>query len=879
MTDWHNLSIKEVIQSLNTNLENGLSDKEIKTRRRKFGENKLPRKESFSKIKIFLSQFQSPLIYILFIAAGISLFLNEVRDAIIIFITVFVSSLVGYFQEVKASKILQELKKIIKRKAEVLRNGSLKIINAKELVPGDIIILNPGSRVPADGRIIESNSLKINEMALTGEWLPVKKRKEEIIKASSLGDRKNMVYMGTIIEQGEGVAIVTATGKETELGKIAQTVRDTKEEKTPYQKKIEEFSKVISSVIFLASLFIFIEGIINNVEFFKLFKTTIALAVASIPEALPIAITVILTLGTKNILKKKGLVRKLASAETLGSASTICVDKTGTLTEGKMKVSEVVTSSQIIENKKRKEAINLVVRIGSLFSKAFIEENSKGEKVLRGTPTDKALLEKGIEEGVVKEKYQQDHKMFEIPFSSEDKFTAISFQENDQNLLYLRGAPEEVLKKCTFIQKNNKKEKLNKEEKELINKKLTQLTKKGLRVIATAYKEKIPEIKTEKALRNEIKELTFTGFITLKDPVRKEVKNVISLCRESGINVIIITGDHKLTAKNVAQEIGIKAQQENILTSHELENISEEEFQKRLEKIKIYARVSPRHKSKIVQAWQDRGEVVAMTGDGINDAPALKKADIGLALASGTKVAQEASDIVLLNNNFSVIVDIIKEGRGILDNIRKSVTYLLSDGLTEFFLIGASIITKNPLPITAIQLLWVNLLEDSLLDMALAFEPKEKNLMKRDVRSTNKEDLLTSEMKYIVVIIAVVGLILNTSLALWLLNNDHNLKHVRTMIFTALAFDGLLYIFSCKSLRHNLWHINPFSNKLLVFASLIGLGLLFLSIYNPFLQNLLNLTILNLKDWGIIVGLGFIDLFLIEIIKWYFIVKNHYEQN
>lgn len=870
---WHNLSKEKTEERLSTDLEKGLPEKEIASRKKKFGENKLPRKKSFSKIKIFLSQFQSPLIYILFVAALISFLINEKTDAFIILVTVLISAIVGYIQEKKASEILQTLKKIIKKKAEVLRNGKLKIINAKDLVPGDIIILNPGSRIPADGRIIETNNLQINEMTLTGEWAPIKKKDEIFPEKTTVADRKNMVFMGTIIDKGEGRAVVTSTGEKTQIGKIATTVRETEEEETPYQKKIASFSKVISSVIFFASLFIFIEGIISNVEFFELFKTTIALAVASIPEALPIAITVILTIGARNILERKGLVRKLASAETLGSASTICIDKTGTLTRGEMKVSNIITSRQILREKEKGEGIDLVARIGSLFSKAFIEKTSKGD-ILRGSPTDRALLEKGIERGVSRPS-SKTKKMFEIPFNSEDKFTAISFKEKNKNFLYLRGAPEKVLEKCEFYNSG----KLDNKKRRIIKSKLKKLAQKGLRIIATAYKEGLPDISNEKSLRDEIKDLVFTGFIALKDPVRKNVKDVISLCQDSGINVIVITGDHKLTAKNIAHEVGIETEEKNLLTSKELEDFSEEEFQKRIDDIKVYARVTPEHKSKIIKAWQDRGEVVAMTGDGINDAPALKKADIGLALASGTKVAQEASDIILLNNNFSVIVDIIKEGRGILDNIRKSVTYLLSDGLTEFFLIGASILTDNPLPITAIQLLWVNLIEDSLLDIALAFEPKEEDIMERDVRAHNKEKLLTKEMKYIVLIIAIVGLVLNTGLSLWLLNNDSSLTHIRTMVFAALTFDGLLYIFSCKSLRHNLWHINPFSNKLLVQFSFVGFFLLLLSIYHPFFQQALELVPLDWRDWGIVFGLGIIDLALIEAIKWHFIAKHHYEKS
>ncbi len=872
---WHNLSGKEIVKTLKTNLKKGLSEKNAIFRRKEFGKNKLPEKKAFSNLRLFLEQFKSPLVYILVIASFVSFLVGEITDASIITITVLISAIIGFLQEKKANDILKNLKKVVQHTTKVLRNGSFKIINTEKLVPGDIIILEEGNKVPADARIIESKKLKINEMALTGEWIPSNKNEGILPEETILADRENIAFMGTIIEQGEGKAVVFSTGEETEIGRIAKNIKESRETKTPFQRKIKNLSKVISIVILFVCLIIFIEGLLHGFDLLEIFSTTVALAVAGIPEALPITITVILALGTKRILKKRGLVRKLSSTETLGSTSVICTDKTGTLTEGTMKVDTVLTPSQMLEKKTSKKDYILNLRVGSLFSKAFIE---KGSHKVRGTPTEKALFEKAISEKAIR-KNDKAKKLAEIPFNSTDKFTAIAFKEKEDKFIYFRGAPEIVLENCKFYESEGKIKKIKKEKLKTIKKKLDELAQKGLRIIGTAYKKDLKNLDSLKdnSLKKEIKDLIFTGFIALKDPVRKEVKDAISICQKSGIKVIIITGDHKLTAKNVAKEIGIKNNEDNILEGKDLDSISEKDFQRRLEKTTIYARVSPEHKYKIIQAWQDREEVVAMTGDGINDATALKKADIGLAVGSGTEVAQEASDLILLDDNFSVIIDVIKEGRGILDNIRKATTFLLSDGLTEILLIGTSIITNNPLPLSVVQILWVNLIEDSLPDIALAFEPKEKDLMKRKVHKKDKDKLLTREMKVIILAIGFAGELILIGLFFWLLNQGHNIKYIRTLIFACLTFDSLIYVFSCKSLRKNLWDIDLLSNKFLVKASAIGFVVLILSIYNPFLQSLLKTVSLSLKDWGLIIGLGILDISLIETIKHYFIVRKDYE--
>jgi len=859
---WHNLDFKEVVKILRTNIGKGLSEKEVKVCQREFGKNKLPEEKPLSMLRMFLEQFRSPLIYILVIAGIITLILKDYTDAIIIFGAVFLNTIVGYLQENKASQALRELKKIVKHTAEVLRDGNLKVIDSAELVPGDIIILNPGDKVPTDGRIIECYDFKINEMALTGEWMAAKKISEVLARKTPLADRDNMVFMGTVVEDGKAKAVVTAIGIETEIGKVARLVKEAREEKTPYQKKIAHFSEIIGTIIGAICFGIFVEGMITGGELVEMFTTAVAVAVAAIPEGLPVAMTVILALGMQRILKKKGLVRRLASAETLGSTSVICSDKTATLTEGKMKVSDVIAF---------KETKLLCLKAAALTSEAFIENptSPKEKWIIRGRSTDRALLEAGIESGIDGKKEFEKKKIAELPFNPVNKFAAALYNENGQKFLYVCGAPEKILEFS----------KLGKKEKENWQKKLEKLAQKGLRVVASAHRkinrERGSADLTESGFLSIdlIKDLDFIGLITLKDPIRPEVKEAMKVCRRAGMRPIIVTGDHKLTAKAVAEELGFKVKEENILEGKDLDKLSDDDFEEILPQIQIYARVEPKHKMRIISAWQEKKEVVAMTGDGINDAPALKRADVGIAVGSGTEVAKETADLILLNDSFSIIVAAVEEGRAILDNIRKVITYLLSDSFTEVILVGVSIMAGLPLPVTAVQILWVNLIEDGLPDIALAFEPKEKDIMKQKPGG-HEIPLLTREMKTIIFIIGIFTDLILLGLFFWLWNQNHDIAYVRTMIFACLSIDSLLYVFSCKSLRRNLWRINPFSNKILVAAWLLGMAMLMAALYLPTLQAFLKTVPLGIFDWQIILGLGLLNVILIEATKWYFIAKR-----
>ena len=849
---WHNLELKEVEKLLRTDIEMGLVEKEVAIRQREFGKNKLPKEKPPSKLSIFLVQFKSILIFILIVAGFFTLIYQKYTDTVAIFLIVLINALIGFYQEYRASKILEELKKILKIEAKVKRDGSPKILDSTELVPGDIVILSAGDKVPADGRVFEAQNLKVDEMVLTGEFLSSLKHSQVLPEDTTLADKENMVYMGTVIEEGRGETIVTETGINTEIGKIAGMIKE-KERKTPLQKKIRKLGFEIAAVIGILVLAIFFIGLTRENDIFLLFETVVAIAVGAVPEGLSVAITVILALGAQRILRKKGLVRKLASVETLGSTTIICADKTLTLTEGRMKVDEVIASDKF-----------LALKAAALTSEAFVENpgEPKEKWILRGRPTEKALLKAAIEIGIDQKKEFGKKQIEKLPFSPGNKFAAALYQEDGEMVLYVCGAPEKILELSNLT---------DEEEREL-EKKLNELAEKGLRVVASAYKK--PAENISRQIEELCKDLIFAGFITLKDPLRPEVKEAIKTCQEAKIKPIIVTGDHKLTAKAVAEELGIEIKEENILEGKELDKLSDEEFEKILLQIQIYARVEPRHKMRIISAWQERGEVVAMTGDGINDAPALKKADIGLALGSGTEVAKETSDLILLNDSFSIIVAAVEEGRAILDNIRKVITYLFCSAFTEVLLVGTSIFAGWPLPILAAQILWINLIEDGPLSLALAFEPKEKDLMKQKPVG-HEIPLLTREMKALIFVIGIITDLLLIGLFFWLFKfSEYEIPHIRSVIFAGLAIDSIFYIFACKSLRKNIWQINLFSNRFLIFAWLFAILVLLAGLYLPVLQTLLRTEPLNFFDWQLILGLGFLNLILIEATKWCFISKQ-----
>lgn len=882
---WHNFSVKEAFEKLKTGID-GLSGKEAQKRLRKFGLNKIPSEKSFSKIGLFLKQIKSPLIYILVIAGIIAFFLDDYTDSIIIFAAVFVNTIIGYIQEDKANQALEKLKKILQAKAIVFRGGQEKEILRKNIVPGDIIFLRAGNKVPADARLIETHNLKINESALTGEWLAAQKKEAVLPKETPLADRDNMAYMGTIIENGWGKAVVVKTGAAAEVGQIAEMVKEGGEKKTPYQKKLFRLSKIVSIVVVVISVGIFIEGIITGGDFIEIFTTSIAIAVAAIPEGLPVAMTVVLALGMGRILKKKGLVRKLASAETLGSTSIILTDKTGTLTEAKMSVAgiftganELFTSGGFVKDKNgnHKERHIRAMKMAMLCNEAFVEnfDEPTSKWIVRGAPTERALLLAGIQAGLSQKELEKKQPFIDKIFFDPYHKYAVSLRKlnNEKNIVYVVGSPEKILSMSSYLDDNGKKDKLFLSDFAKIKNKIDDLTKSGLRVVAVARRV-TNEQEIDRDKEEKLKKMVFVGLFTLHDPIRKDTKKVMDICRQAGMRPIIVTGDHKLTAWMVASKLGFNIKEEDILEGKDLAKMSAQELEKRLKQIQIYARVEPAQKLRIVNAWKKRGEVVAMTGDGINDAPALRRADIGIALGSGTDVAKDVSDMILLTDNFNVIVAAIGEGRTIIDNIRKVITYLLSGSFTEIILISVSLFFGWPLPVLAAQILWINLIEDGPMGICLAFEKKEKDVM-RQKPCNYSLSLLNKEIKTLIFIISIITDLFLLGLFYWLLKySGYEIAHIRTVVFAGLTIDSLFYIFSCKSLRRNIWQINLFSNKYLIYAWLIGVAMLLAALYVPLLQTLLKIVPLNLFDWGLLAGLGVVNMVLIEATKYYFIKKR-----
>lgn len=877
---WYALSVSDCFKKLKSS-KNGLSAEQVKDRQKSFGLNNLPQPQPLSGLLILLNQIKSPLVYVLLIAGSISLFLGDLTDASVIFFAVIINTVFGFWQENKADRAVAELCQIVKYRAKVLRDNQEVEVDSSELVPGDIVFISAGDKVPADSRVIEVQDLQTAEATLTGEPAPISKNHKILKSGTYLADRKNMVYFGTLVVRGKATILVVETGLKTEIGQITKLVKETREEKTPLQKKLAQFSSWLTVLVVIASSLIFSIGLLLNQDPLEIFITAVAVAVAAIPEGLIIAVTIILTVGMQVILKKKALVRRLLAAETLGSISIICTDKTGTLTEGKMQVANIITADkeyQIAKNEnisKIEKVHDLILKISVLCNEAVVENPQAALEELKiiGSPTEKALLIAAIESGYNQQKLNREYKKLdEVPFDSEKKFMATlhNHQVLGHQHIFAKGAPEKILDFCDQVMLGGKSEKLSLKHLTYLKKKYENLSNQGLRLLAFAYKTG----QDFKKCSTELKHLTFLGFIALKDPLRPEAKEAINLCQAAGIRPIIITGDHKLTAKAIFRELGFKTDG-NIVEGKDLDNWTDEELQKRVVGIDVYARVEPHHKLRVVDAWQARGEVVAMTGDGINDAPALKSADIGIALGDGSDVTKETADIVLLDNNFRVIVAAVEQGRIIFDNIRKVILYLLSSSFSEILLIIGALLIGLPLPILATQILWINLVADGLPSIALTLEPSEPGIMKNKPRKKN-ESILNKEMKILIFIIGVLTDIVPFVFFIYLLSiiGQENIDYIRTIMFAIVGISSLMHIFSIRSLRHSMFTKNFFSNKYLIGAVMISFFVLAIPIYTPFLQVIFKTVSLSFNDWLIILTLGLVKLVFIEIVKYYFIVKN-----
>lgn len=845
--EWFKISSEEAINRLKSSIQ-GLSTQEALLRLDKYGKNALPRGKKFGPWLFRLEQIKSPLVFILLIAGFITLAIKQYVDTAVILASVAVNMGIGFYQEYSSSKVLEHLQKLIKVNARVQRDGQILEIDSENLVPGDVVQLKAGMKIPADIRLLKVKELAIGEAVLTGESNPV----EKITKLQSgdlaIGDRKNMAFMGTTVDKGEGLGLVVATGAHTEIGKIAELTKKADKETTPLQERLSRLGKIIALIVAISAVLIVIVGVLEKLDFVEIFITAVAVAVAAVPEGLPAALAVILAVSSKKISKTGGLVKKLIAAESLGSTSVICVDKTGTLTEGKMKVEKLLT--QVAEEK--------LLTALAFANEAILEKKDDGTYEIKGESTDYAKLQAFLDAGL---SYQQTLEAMPllalVPFDAENKFIASFHKLNDrQVILYVTGAPE------VFDAEN-------------LTEQYESLASQGFRIIGAGYKvidEKPNEFpnKKEKELISYIQELTFLGLAAIRDPIRSDVKEIMSEVKSAGLKVVITTGDHLLTAVAIGKELGLVRDEKAVMEGFQLDKLSDEELKNIIKDIDIFARVDPVHKLRIVKAWKDIGESVAATGDGINDAPALKTADVGIAMASGADITKEAADLVLMNDSFVTIVQAIRQGRTAFYNIKKVTIFLLANSFTELILILSALLLHIPLPLTALQILWINLVNDALPNFALAFEGSEGNVMKRKPIQ-RKSPLLDSMSKVLIFPVSITTDLVILSIFLFLLTKtDYSIDYIRTFIFAVLGTAALFYIFALRTLDRSIFQIHPFKNSFLVLAIAFGFLMMGLAMYLPAMNQVLDTEPLLPHHMLWIVLLGFYEIALVEIVKWFY---------
>jgi Ca2+-transporting ATPase len=857
---WNELEAKQLLNELQTSMS-GLSSQEAQSRLLKYGTNELKEEKKISRLEIFLSQFRSTLVIILIGATIFSAAIGEVLDAAVILIIVILNAIFGYIQEYKAEKAIEALKKLSSPESMVLRDGKKQTIASRLLVPGDVVILEQGTKVPADLRILEVTDLQIDESAITGESSPVTK-KTGIFKDTVLAERRNMAWMGTVVTYGRGTGVVAETGMKTEMGRIAHTIQEAGEEETPLQKKLGVFGKKLGLMIMAICGIVMLTGVLRGEPILTMIITGIALAVAAIPEGLPAVVTITLALGLQKLSKSNAIIRKLPAVESLGSTTVICADKTGTLTKNEMTVRRIwhtgatvsvtgegyrpegkflISDKEISPSKDKR--LELILRAAALCNNAELETDNSAFKIV-GDPTEGALIVACQKAGVSLKEYP---RIKEIPFTSERKMmSTVHSAPGRKTMVCAKGAPEKILSLCTHTYSKGKLVKLTPSERRKILVANQTLTKDALRVLAIAYKEVSTK---EKSIESG---LAFLGLVGMIDPPRESVANDIATCRKAGIKVVMITGDHLNTAIAIAKEIKIiDSAEEKALTGEELDRLTDQQLDDIVEQVRVYARVNPEHKVRIVDSFKRKGHIIAMTGDGVNDAPALKKADIGVAMGiNGTDVAKEASDMVLADDNFSSIVAAVKGGRQIYDNIKKFIDYLLSCNLGEVLIVFIAMLIgfRDPatgmvlLPLTAIQLLWINLLTDGLPALALGTDPPSKDAMSRPPRNP-KENILSKGMLIDMCIVGVIMLIGT----LWIFNYNLHSGGTKaiTTAFTAVVIFEMVRVLSVRAK----YHVGFFTNRKLFLAIASTLILQVAVIYIPFLQPAFDTTNLDLLDW------------------------------
>ena len=847
------LTISKIVEVLETDARSGLSESEAERRMKVFGPNIIEKPRRAPGLFILLNQFKSPLILILLFAGAVTLFIAHYRDALFIFAAIIANAWLGFYQEYKAEKALAELKTYLKQRARVIRDGIEREIDAAELVPGDIIHLAQGDRIPADGRLMFVNDLQVDEAILTGESLPVSKSVDPVSSDVALGDQFSMIFAGTLVTQGMGTAVTCRTDFSTELGKIATLVAESQREETPLQSAIERFSIKAGIVLGILTLIIFGTGIALGYSRVDMFLTSIAIAVSAVPEGLPVAMTVILAIGVQRMARRKGVIRKMIAAETLGSISIILTDKTGTLTMAKMELSKVLP----IEDVKEKKLLEL-----ALINTNVLIENPADSPIewrISGRTLETELARSAALQGIfVGEIKKRTSILSSLLFNAANKFSASLIHEGEKHLLVFFGAPDIFINHST----------LNDTDRGTALKEIGSLAESGELIVGVAIKEveKKEDFTFSKDL--ELTNLVFQGLITLRDPIRPNVKEAVKKVQESGIRVIVMTGDHRGTAEAVAREVGLRVEKEGVLDSSEIQLLSDADLKKRLSFLQVISRVSPLDKMRIVKAFQEAGEVVAMTGDGVNDAPSIKQADIGIAMGSGTEVARDVADLVLLDDNFETIAAAVEEGRQIMHNIHKVLVYLLSGVADELLLIGGALVTGLVLPLNALQILYVNFFSDSFPAVAFAFEKDIDGLTYRP--QSTKAGLFDPMMRFLILFIGLSTSALLFILYWLLLRAGFPEDLVKTFIFASFGSYTLFLAFSLRSLEKNIFKYPVFSNRYLVIGIGIGLVLVAVAIYVPFMQSLLKTTPLPLH-WLLGVALiGLINILAVEFGKWIF---------
>ena len=902
--NWFSKSVEEVKNELEADLEKGLTDESVKKQREKYGTNELKAQKKKSLFVKFLEQFKDFMIIVLIIAAVVSGVVGYmegegITDSIIILIVVIVNAIIGVAQEAKAEKSLEALQKLSSHSAKVMRNGNLVCVPSKELVPGDIVILDTGDFVPADLRIIESANLKSQEASLTGESVPVEKN-EKIISDEKvgIGDRVNMLFSSSLITYGRGKGIVVETGMNTEVGKIAGIINDTVKSETPLQTKLNKLGKTLGLAALVICAVIFGIGLLYGKEPIDMFMTAVSLAVAAIPEGLAAVSTIVLAIGVQRMVKRHAIIKKLPAVETLGSATVICSDKTGTLTQNKMTVKKVFYDEKLvnledIKQEEIKDDLEKLVYVSMLCNDTKVGKDNK----LTGDPTETALVDMGFNLLFKPEIFEMLPRVAEIPFDSDRKLMTTIHKLNDKYIVYTKGGVDELLKRCNkYILNNELKDNLD-SYKPTIYKYNEEMAKNALRVLAMGYKE-LDHMPTEEEVKNMESDLIYIGMVGMIDPPREEAKIAVEKCKTAGIKTVMITGDHKITAIAIAKALGILENEEEAITGAELEEMSDTDLEKNIRKYSVYARVSPEHKVRIVRAWQANGEIVAMTGDGVNDAPALKTADIGCAMGMvGTDVAKEAADVILTDDNFATVVSAVEEGRRIYDNILKAIQFLLSSNVGEIIVLFVAILITPLLsnifgidikliePLLPIHILWVNLVTDSLPALALAVDPAEKDVMNRKPLKPGK-GIFTKGMTWRIVYQGImIGLITLAAFVIGLATPDSSLPEVyndagvrlsneevkveigQTMAFTVLALSELVHVFNIRNNKKSVFKTKVFNNSKLVLAIGVSCALMLVILLIPGLRHIFSIPVLPTQNIIEIILLVFAPLVIVELFK------------